>query len=164
VPVFGFGISPRGPSTLPSLPTARIMSGRRDDGVEVHEAALDLVDHLFAADVIGAGLGRLALLVAAGDGEHLLALAQPVREHDGAADHLVGVLRIDAKAQRQLDGLVELRRTSPSASRGRLLRSCAVARALLRARPRISFHHRHVLPLWCKRPALRPPTFRHICQ
>ena len=27
VPVFGFGISPRGPSTLPSLPTARIMSG-----------------------------------------------------------------------------------------------------------------------------------------
>src|SRR5262249_1368467 len=27
VPVFGFGISPRGPSTLPSLPTPRIMSG-----------------------------------------------------------------------------------------------------------------------------------------
>ena len=27
VPVFGFGIRPRGPSTLPSLPTARIMSG-----------------------------------------------------------------------------------------------------------------------------------------
>src|SRR5947207_3563347 len=27
VPVFGFGISPRGPSTFPSLPTARIMSG-----------------------------------------------------------------------------------------------------------------------------------------
>ena len=27
VPVFGFGMRPRGPSTLPSLPTARIMSG-----------------------------------------------------------------------------------------------------------------------------------------
>src|SRR6185503_17976029 len=27
VPVLGFGISPRGPSTFPSLPTARIMSG-----------------------------------------------------------------------------------------------------------------------------------------
>src|ERR1044072_7530992 len=27
VPVFGFGISPRGPSTLPSAPTRRIMSG-----------------------------------------------------------------------------------------------------------------------------------------
>ena len=27
MPVFGFGIRPRGPSTLPSLPTARIMSG-----------------------------------------------------------------------------------------------------------------------------------------
>ena len=82
--------------------------GRRDDGVEVHEAALDLVDHLFAADVIRAGLGGFALLVAAGDGQDLLALAQPVRQHDGAADHLVGVLRIDAKAHRQLDGLVEL--------------------------------------------------------
>src|SRR5579862_6323453 len=27
VPVFGFGISPRGPSTLPSRPTERIISG-----------------------------------------------------------------------------------------------------------------------------------------
>src|SRR5208337_5571524 len=27
VPVFGFGIRPRGPSTLPSLPTERIISG-----------------------------------------------------------------------------------------------------------------------------------------
>ena len=27
VPVLGFGIRPRGPSTLPSLPTTRIMSG-----------------------------------------------------------------------------------------------------------------------------------------
>ena len=27
VPVFGFGIRPRGPSTFPSRPTARIMSG-----------------------------------------------------------------------------------------------------------------------------------------
>src|SRR5271169_7093463 len=27
VPVFGFGIRPRGPRTLPSLPTDRIMSG-----------------------------------------------------------------------------------------------------------------------------------------
>src|SRR5213593_3531515 len=27
VPVFGLGIRPRGPSTFPSLPTARIMSG-----------------------------------------------------------------------------------------------------------------------------------------
>ncbi len=52
---------------------------------------------------------RFPLLVAAGDGEHLLALAEPVREHDRAADHLVGVLRIDAEAKRQLDGLVELR-------------------------------------------------------
>jgi hypothetical protein len=32
-----------------------------------------------------------------------------MRQNDRAADHLVGVARIDAKAQRNVDGLVELR-------------------------------------------------------
>ncbi len=33
---------------------------------------------------------------------------EPVRQHDRAADHLIGVLRIDAQTHVQLDGLVEL--------------------------------------------------------
>ena len=82
--------------------------GRRHDRVEVHPAALDLLDELFAADDVGARLLRFLLLVAAGDRQHALGLAEPVRQHDRAAHHLVGVLRIDAQAQRQLDGLVEL--------------------------------------------------------
>jgi hypothetical protein len=44
-----------------------------------------------------------------GDDQHLLRLAEAVREDDGAAHHLVGVLRIDAEPDRQRDGLVELR-------------------------------------------------------
>src|SRR5215813_13787378 len=36
VPVFGFGMRPRGPSTFPSLPTAHHV-GRSDDGIEIHE-------------------------------------------------------------------------------------------------------------------------------
>jgi hypothetical protein len=32
-----------------------------------------------------------------------------VRQHDRAADHLVGVLRVDPQAQRDLDRFVELR-------------------------------------------------------
>ena len=83
--------------------------GRRDDGVEVHPAALDLVDQLLAADEVGAGLLRFLLLVGAGNRQHPLALAEPVRQDDRAADHLVGVLGIDAEAKRELDGLVELR-------------------------------------------------------
>ena len=123
VPVFGFGIRPRGPSTLPSLPTRAHHVGRRDDGVEVHEAALDLVDHLLAADDVGAGFLRFLLLLAAGNREHALALAEAVRQDDRAAHHLIGVLRIDAEPQRQLDGLVELRELDLSARAGSPLRS-----------------------------------------
>ena len=108
VPVFGFGIRPRGPSTLPRRPTRAHHVGRRHDRVEVHPAAEDLLDDLVAADVIGAGVGGFLLLVGAGDGQHLLALAEPVRQHDRAAHHLVGVLGIDAEPHRQLDRLVEL--------------------------------------------------------
>ncbi len=108
VPVFGFGIRPRGPSTLPSLPTARIMSGRRNHGVEIHEAALDLVDQLLAADHVGARFGRFLLLLAAGDRQHALALAEAVRKDDRAAHHLVRVLGIDAEAERHVHRLVEL--------------------------------------------------------
>ena len=38
--------------------------GRRDDGVEIHPAAVDPVDDLFAGDVIGAGVLRFLLLLA----------------------------------------------------------------------------------------------------
>ena len=70
---------------------------------------LDLGDHLVAADQIGAGFGSLALLfVAGGDHQHLLRFAQTVGQHDGAADHLVGVLGIDSQAHVQLHGFVEL--------------------------------------------------------
>ena len=82
--------------------------GRRDDGVEIHPAAVDLLDDVLAGHVVGAGVLRFLLLLAAGNHEHFLALAEAVRQHDGAADHLVGMLRIDAEAAGQLDGLIEL--------------------------------------------------------
>ena len=59
--------------------------------------------------MIGASLFGFLLLVGAGNHQHLLRLAEAVRQDDGAAHHLVGVLRIDAEANRQRDGLVELR-------------------------------------------------------
>src|SRR5207248_4791660 len=70
--------------------------------------ALHLLDHVVAADEVRARFRRLALLVAVGDDEHALRLAGAVREHGRAADHLVGVLRIDAEQHRQLHRLVEL--------------------------------------------------------
>ena len=48
------------------------------------------------------------MLVAAGDDQHFLRLAESVRQNDRAADHLVGVLGIDAEAHVHFDGLIEL--------------------------------------------------------
>ena len=121
VPVFGFGIRPRGPSTLPELADDAHHVGRRDDRIEVDPAAGDLLDELFAADDVGAGFLGFLLLVGDGDHQHALRLAQPVRQHDGAAHHLIGVLRIDAETNRQRDGLVELRELDLLNERQRLV-------------------------------------------
>src|SRR5690606_8081836 len=40
-------------------------------------------------------------------------LAGAVREHDGAAHHLVGLAGVDGELEGDLDGRVELRRTGP---------------------------------------------------
>ena len=109
VPVFRIRHQAARAEHLAEAPHGAHHVGRRDDRVEVGPAAVDLLDELFAADDVGAGLLRLFLLVAAGDGEHALGLAEAVRQHHGAPHHLIGMLGIDAKPQRQLDGLVELR-------------------------------------------------------
>ena len=98
---------------------------------------------------------RFLLLLAAGDGEHALGLAQAVRQHDGAAHHLVGVLGIDAEPQRQLDGLVELRELDFLHERDRLFDRVGPIGGDLRAGGReflaVLLHDDL---LWCKR-ALR---------
>jgi hypothetical protein len=45
---------------------------------------------------------------AAGEHQDLRLLAGPVRQHHGATDHLVGVLRIDAETNGDVHPLVEL--------------------------------------------------------
>jgi hypothetical protein len=103
VPVFGFGIRPRGPEHLAEPADAAHHVGRRHHGVEVHPAAEDLLDDVVAADEIGAGVAGFLLLVGAGDHQHPLALAEPVGQHHRAAHHLVGVFGIDAEAHCHLD-------------------------------------------------------------
>jgi hypothetical protein len=82
--------------------------GGGDGGVEVHEAALDLLHQVLGADHVGAGLPGFALLVALGEHRHAHALADAVREHHGPANHLIGVLGVDAQAEGQVHRLVEL--------------------------------------------------------
>ena len=108
MPALGLGIRPRGPSTLPSRPTDPHHVRGGDHGVEVQPAALDLLRQVVAADEVGAGLLGLADLLAAGEDQHARRLAQAVRQHHRAADHLVGVLGVDAQAHGDLERLVEL--------------------------------------------------------
>ena len=71
---------------------------------------LDLGGEVVGADEVGTGVaGLLGGFAGCEDGDaHVLAGAG--RQGDGAADHLVGLAWIDAEANGDLDGLVELGR------------------------------------------------------
>jgi len=85
--------------------------GSRHHGLEIEPTLLDALDDLVAADLVGTSLLRLALLLARGDHEHAPCLAaQAVGKNDRPSHHLVGMLRIDPQAHRDLDRLVELRK------------------------------------------------------
>ena len=62
--------------------------GRRDGDVEVHPAALDLLDQFVASDVGGPGLEGLLLLVGLAEDEDLLLGLELMGEDDGVADRL----------------------------------------------------------------------------
>ena len=116
VPALGEGIRPLGPSTLPSRPTNRIMSGRGDGDVEVGEVLLlDRRDQLLPAGPDRAGVQWPRSTRCSGQNAiDALALADAVRQRQRAADHLVGLLGVDAEGEDQLDRLVELgRREAP---------------------------------------------------
>ena len=119
VPTFGFGIRPRGPRIFPRRPTSPIMSGVAMALSNSSQLlVLDLLHQVVAADEVGAGLlaprapSRPWRRRATRTG-----LAGAVRQHDRAAHVLVGLARIDAEADRELDRLVELRRRRSRRSR-----------------------------------------------
>src|SRR5262249_40573189 len=109
VPAFGLGISPLGPSTFPSFPTSRIMSGVATSASKSRDPSVRFADGAFAARVVGPRLLGLPGLVARRDDGDPLGLAGAVGKDDRAADHLVGVLGVHSQQHRDVHGLVELR-------------------------------------------------------
>src|ERR1051325_10296358 len=81
---------------------------RRDQDVELEPAVLDLLNEL-RSDEIGAGGFSFFRLVALRDHQHANRLTRARGEHDRSTNRLIGVTRIDTKANRHLDRLVELR-------------------------------------------------------
>ena len=92
VPTLGFGMRPRGPRMRPSLPTAPIMSGVAITRSKSMKPSWTFATRSSLAGEVGAGRLGLALLLALGEDEDAERLTGAVRQHDGAADHLVGVL------------------------------------------------------------------------
>src|SRR6185503_19501244 len=71
-----------------------------DNGIKLKPAALDLFDHVFAADKIGACLFGFLNLVPLSDHEDGLRFTETVRKDDGPAHQLIGFPRIDPQPNR----------------------------------------------------------------
>src|ERR1700749_3634733 len=108
VPVFGFGIRPRGPSTRPSRPTLPIRSGVGTTESKSRKPpwtrSIRSSEPPASAPAPPAPLGRVAV----GEDEHAGRLARAVGQVDRAADHLVLLAGVDAEPDRHLDGGIEL--------------------------------------------------------
>ena len=100
--------------------------GRRDHAVEVHEAFLDLGHELVAAGEIGAGRAASRSFSPLANTSTRTRLPGAVRQHERAADHLVGVLGIDARDDGEVDGLVELGVRRLLHERARLFDACTL--------------------------------------
>ena len=82
---------------------------RGNQGVEVSPVLLgDLLDHIFAADVIRTRLLGLFHFFSAGNHQNALGLAEAMRQNYGSAHHLIGVLRINSEPHGDFYGLIEL--------------------------------------------------------
>ena len=82
---------------------------RRDGNIELHEAALDLVDQILIADDVGTGLLRGFRVVALGKGNDANGASGAVRQEHGSTNALIALLGIDAEPNVRLDRFVELR-------------------------------------------------------
>ena len=80
-----------------------------DGAVEVEPVLLEnAVDQVLGAHEVGAGVAGLGGPVTLGEHDDAQGFAGTVGQGAARADHLVGVLRVDAEAGGDLDGLVEL--------------------------------------------------------
>ena len=105
-----------------------------DDGIEVEEPALDALQQVIRAHVVGAGLPSLLGALTRREHQDAGRLAGSVRQVDGAADHLVGLARVHAEPQRHLDGGIELGDPRLLRERHRLGRAVQPLRLDLRCR------------------------------
>src|SRR5216684_2039678 len=106
VPVFGFGMSPRGPSTLPKPPTKRIMSGVATTASKSSHPPLILVT-MSSPPTKSAPASSASLIFSLRDHQNRFGAAQAVRQNERAAYQLISFAGIDAQPHSQLNCLVK---------------------------------------------------------
>ena len=97
VPLRGLGILPCGPSTRPSRPTTAIMSGVASATSKSVQPSCTRVREIVGAHVVGAGLLGRARVLALGEHGDRLRAARAVRQHQRAAQLLVGVAHVERR-------------------------------------------------------------------
>ena len=83
-------------------------------------SSCDLLGQFFAANDVGPGLLRLAMLVGGSEYGDPDCLAGAVRERDRSPDQLIGFARVDPQSEDDIDRFVELGRGGLFDGRGGL--------------------------------------------
>ena len=84
--------------------------GRGNRYVEIEPAALNLRNQIIGADIIRAGRFSFLSFFARHECQNFFRLADTVRQDNRAANLLVGIFRVNAKANMHFDCFVEFRR------------------------------------------------------
>ena len=108
MPVFGFGIRPRGPRIRAIRPTLAIWSGVAIAASKSSQPPWMRSIRSSDADLVGTGGLGLGGLVTGGEHDDPGGLAGAVRQVHRAADHLVGLAGVDPEPHGDLDGGVHL--------------------------------------------------------
>ena len=108
VPGLGVGHEAAGPEDPAERAHLAHQVGGGDGDVEVEEAAVDLGDQVVRTDLVGPGRSGFGGCLAGGEHGHPDRRAGARGQRQRAPDDLVGLAGVDAEADGQLDGLVEL--------------------------------------------------------
>src|SRR5205823_13350010 len=132
---------------------------RRDRHVEVRESLLDALREIRRADDVGARVLRFLRLLALGEDGDARLLPRAVRQHQRAAQLLVGMPNVEAEAEVNFDRLVELRGLHALQQLDRLQRRVLLLaferRASVPVVPAVRAHTTSVsTPLDCAAPAM----------